>query len=72
LLKILKEYLKCKLIIFSIIYVWEVSKDANDNQITYGIKQYPAILLMGKNNIVIINAKIAKSISVTVAKNFSG
>jgi hypothetical protein len=36
------------------------------------MKQYPAILLIGKNNIVIINAKIAKSISVIVAKNLSG
>jgi predicted metallo-beta-lactamase superfamily hydrolase len=72
LLKILKEYLKCKQIIFSIIYVCDVKNDANDNQITYGMKQYPAILLIGKNNIVIINAKIAKSISVIVAKNLSG
>jgi hypothetical protein len=69
LLKILKEYLKYEIILS---YVCDVKKDANDNQITYGIKQYPATILMGKNITVITSAKIANNIRVTVAKNLLG
>jgi hypothetical protein len=69
LLKILKEYLKYEIILS---YVCDVKKDANDNQIIYGIKQYPATILMGKNITVIISAKIANNIRVTVAKNLLG
>ena len=53
-------------------YVCDVKKDANDNQITYGIKQYPATILIEKNNTVITSAKIANKIRVTVAKNLLG
>ena len=53
-------------------YVCDVKKDANDNQITYGIKQYPATILIVKNITVITSAKIANKIRVMVAKNLLG
>ena len=63
----------CKVIIFSdISHVCDVKKDANDNQITYGTKKYPAILFTGKNNIVTTTAKIANNIRVTVANSLLG
>jgi hypothetical protein len=52
--------------------VCDVKKEANDNQMTYGIKQYPAIRLIEKNNTVIIIANIANKIRVIVANNLSG
>ena len=72
-LKILKEYSKIKIILFYIFYhVCDVKNEANDNQITYGIKTYPATLLIEKNNTVTIRANIANKIRVTVAKNLLG
>ena len=53
-------------------YVCDVKNEANDNHITYGIKQYPAIRLIEKNNPVIIRAKIASNTRVTVENNLLG
>ena len=71
-LKILKEYLKYEVILSYVCDVCDVKKDANDNQITYGIKQYPATILIGKNITVITSAKIANKIRVTVENNLLG
>jgi hypothetical protein len=69
----LKEYLKRKVTLFNLYcYVCDVKKEANDNQITYGIKTYPATLLIEKNNTVTIRENIANKIRVTVAKNLLG
>ena len=71
-LKILNEYSNIEWWYHYARHVCEVKKDANDNQITYGIKQYPAILLTGKNNTVITRAKIANNIRVTVENSLLG
>jgi hypothetical protein len=52
--------------------ICDVKKDANDNQITYGIKQYPATILIVKNITVITSAKIANKIRVIVENNLLG
>jgi hypothetical protein len=64
--------MKYEVILSYVCDVCDVKKDANDNQITYGIKQYPATILMGKNITAITSAKIANNIRVTVAKNLLG
>ena len=58
----------------SIIYyhVCDVKKDANDNHITYGIKQYPATRLIEINNTVTTIANIVNKIRDVVAKNLLG
>jgi hypothetical protein len=64
--------MKYEVILSYVCDVCDVKKDANDNQITYGIKQYPATILIVKNITVITSAKIANKIRVIVENNLLG
>jgi hypothetical protein len=64
--------MKYEVILSYVCDICDVKKDANDNQITYGIKQYPATILIVKNITVITSAKIANKIRVIVENNLLG
>ena len=58
--------------LYIIVHVCDVKKEANDSQIMYGIKQYAARGTIVKKSKATTIANIANNIRVIVANNLSG